>query len=255
MRGDLNEQFQRAQAVTDNGGPRKWLIALIIGFLVMFLVVIILGTVFIVNTFDKFVDSEPGASSGTSNYTENPTASGGFDPFNPTGGGSQTVRPSREQVTEIPIEYGTVTGTSYFSSFSGVSFSAPSDWSVTSAGGENFLSAMNSKDLSASSANLSSNVGINYKSSKSLTYKSAADTIADYKADVQGMANGTILDDDVSATYGGNRFSGIIYKKTVDENFAYYTEILVTELKGYIMEIYVETNSQEELNSIMGMFK
>ena len=49
------------------------------------------------------------------------------------------------------------------------------------------------------------------------------------------------------------RFTGILYKKSSDF-YTGYIQVMVAEVNGYVLEIYVESDTQEELNTVLEMF-
>lgn len=251
---DLNEQFRRAQAVTSDTGLPKWIIALIVGLILTFGLVIIMGTVFVVKMLDKVV-AEP--SDTDSSYSREYSEDSGVDIFGTGNADSDsTAETTRRYQSSKDItanfKFGTVSGTTYYSSFSGVTFEAPSDWSVSSYSESSYVNLLSPKDMSASSKDMTETVIISYEAMKSHSYEDIRDALA---TQIRMASNGTntMINENVSLSFGGNQFTGILYKKSSDF-YTGYIQVMVTEVNGYVLEIYVESDTQEELNTVLEMF-
>lgn len=244
MRNDLNEQFQRAQAAEMDDGPRKWIIALIAGAFLVFGLIVVAGTIFFVKTLDKFFEENPGP--GSSYSSEYDADSSFSDRVSDRNYGSSNSVVSN-------FEYGTVNGNSYYSEFSGVSFKAPSSWVVTGYADSSYSNLLSPRDLSASDDDLSTSVVITYQAMKSHLYKSAEDALEKHM-DTATRENNSLVNSDVTASFGGNQFIGIIYKKTLSDTYSYFTEVLVSEVNGYILEIYIQADTEADLKSTLAMF-
>ncbi|MBQ2499909.1 MAG: hypothetical protein II522_00370, partial [Clostridia bacterium] len=60
MRGDLNDQFQRAQSAANGDNTSERVIIGVAIFMAVCFIAMIVGiTVFVVKTLDKFVEAEP----------------------------------------------------------------------------------------------------------------------------------------------------------------------------------------------------
>ncbi len=254
---DLNEQFQRAQAVTSNDGLPKWVIAVVVGLVLSLGLVIVMGTVFVVKMLDKVVATP---SDSDSSYSEEVvTEDLPIDFFGTSGEQSNDSTKtttnkfqSNDKDITANFKFGTVSGTSYYSEFSGVSFKAPAGWSLSSYSGSSYVNLLSPKDMSASSADMSETVIISYKAMKSHYYKDIRDALS---TQIRMANNGSnaMLNDNVSANLGGNQFTGILYKKSSDF-YTGYIQVMVAEVNGYVLEIYTESDTQDELNSILAMF-
>ena len=150
------------------------------------------------------------------------------------------------------FKFGTVSGTTYFSEFSGVSFKAPAGWSVSSYSGSQYVNLLSPKDMSASSGDMTETVIISYKAKNSHLYDDVRDALS---TQIRMANNGSnsMLDDSVTADFGGNKFTGILYKKSSDF-YTGYIQVIVAEVNGYVMEIYTESDTQEELETVLEMF-
>ena len=247
MRGDLNDQLQRAQARVGEDKAPKYIVIAAAVLLVSFLVAVIAGTVFFIKALDKFTEPSSSDSSitttGQANIfgtTSSTTKKSAFAGFGKTQAGNQQLTSS--------FQYGKVDGTSYYSEFSGISFNAPSGWTLTS-------NLLYPKDFSASSEDLSSSVVLSYEAMSAKSYSSASDALKSSIAIANTGDNAQMMDENISEKFGGNKFTGIKYKKTMDETYAYYVEVLCAEVNGYALKITIQTNTEDELNSVISMFK
>ena len=246
MHNDLNEQFQRAQAAEMDDGPRKWIVALIAGAFLVFGLIIVAGTIFFVKTLDKFFEENP--DSGSSYSSEYDADSNFSDRVSDRDYGSSNFVTSN-------FEYGTVNGNSYYSEFSGISFKAPADWVVTGYSDSSYSNLLSPRDLSASDDDMSTSVVITYQAMKSHLYTKAEDALEKHIDTATTVENNSLVNSDVTASFGGNQFVGIIYKKTMSDTYSYFTEVLVSEVNGYILEIYIQADTEADLKSTLAMFK
>lgn len=249
---DLNEQFQRAQAVSTNDGMPKWLIALIVGMILSLGLIIVMGTVFVVKMLDKVVAAP---SDSDSSYSQEYSEDSQVDIFGTGNADSTAQTTNRFQSSSKDVtanfKFGTVSGTSYYSSFSSVSFEAPSDWSVSSYSESSYVNLLSPKDMSASSKDMSETVIISYEAMKSHFYEDIREALST-QIRMATTGTNTMINENVSASYGGNQFTGILYKKS-SEFYTGYIQVMVAEVNGYVLEIYVESDTQEELNTVLEM--
>ncbi len=218
----------------------KWVpSALIIILAVFFVLLITIGTVLLVrqmNMTEQAVDALPNletsqVSDGNLNYSANgsyDTGSYESGSYDAAGGTSASGYPQ-----------GTVSGTTYHSSFAGVTFTAPSDWSVTSS---------STFDLEAKSADNNSNVKIEFLSTTGGQYGSAAEVIAALKSSID------VSDDNIHETIGGHDFVGFRFKGDNGNGSNAYSELLGTDVNGYAMIIQIIAPSVSDINTILGMF-
>lgn len=239
MRGDLNDQFQRAQTVTDDDNSQKIIVGAAIFMAFVFIVIVVAGLVFFVKTVDKFIEAEPETHISRELATQvNELNQQLYPDVNNNSGNSD-------------FQYGTVEGTNYYSEFSGIKFTAPADWMFTSYAES--LPSSSPKDLTASSGNMSMSVIIQYESMKNYGYKSVDDAI-DSLLSIAENQNSTILDKKAQTKWGGNKFEGIIYKK-VFANYPTYYEVLCTQLNGYCLKITLSASSEQDLSILRAYFK
>lgn len=256
MRLDLNDQLQKGQDLIGDDGRKKKKIAigLAIAFGVSLILLIIFATAFFVKTMDRFLD--PNATPSR-DHTGSYSYSGNEDELAQIAWGTKGEGTSSPYFSQdnsnSNFVYGTVSGTSYYSTFSGVKFNAPADWNLSGYVEGNFSNILAPTDLKASNGDMSASVSINYKSMTNHLYSSAAEALKNYVSQAE-TGNSQMINDSASASFGGNKFNGVIYKKTLDANYTYYIEVLVAEVNGYVLEIYVEAGSADQLASVMAMF-
>lgn len=228
MRGDLNDQFQRAQGVSaDDNTSQKIIIAVAITLAVCFILIVIVGVIFITKTMDKFVDAEGTESYNTEVVTDDT--------------GAIVATPTTE------FQYGVIDGTTYYSSFSGIRFAAPSDWMFTSY--ETARPSKSPKDMSASGNNMSCSVVLQYESIQSNRYNSVTDALDSTQKMIDSYGY-KVLDSNASAKWGGNMFTGMIFVDT----FNNYKEVLVAEVNGYVLKISLTASSDTNLSIIRSYF-
>ncbi len=239
MRGDLNDQFQRAQSATGDDNSQKVIIGAAIFMAFVFIAMIVAGLVFFVKTVDKFVEAEPETHINRELVTQINDLNQQLYPDVGTNSASSN------------FQYGIVDGTSYYSEFSGVKFTAPADWHLTSYAES--IASSSPKDLTASSGNMASSVIIQYESMKNYGYKSIDDAIASI-INIAETQNNTILDKKAQTKWGGNKFEGVIYKKEFAGYPTYY-EVVCTQLNGYCLKITLSASSEQDLSILRAYFK
>ncbi|MCR4747145.1 MAG: hypothetical protein K5836_01595 [Clostridiales bacterium] len=248
MRGDLNDQFQRAQSAANGDNTSERVIIGVAIFMAVCFIAMIVGiTVFVVKTLDKFVEAEPATNINPELVTQindlnNQIFNGGKQ--NPDGGGSIA--------SDSNFKFGTVNGTSYYSEFSGVSFTAPADWLFTSYASDTVSTSP--RDLSATGNHMSSSVVIQYESKKANGYQSTDDALKSTRI-MASEQNNTIVDNKASTKWGGNKFVGIIYKNEVVASYPTYYEVLVAEVNGYMLRITLSAGSENDLAIVRSYFK
>lgn len=248
MRGDLNEQFQRAQnAAGADNTSEKVIIGVAIFVAVCFIAMVIGITVFIVKTIDKFIEAEPATNINPEIVTRINEAN-----KNIFGGDTTDSGSSGSYSGDPNFKFGEVNGTKYYSEYSGVSFTAPGDWILTSYAGTS--SSSSPRDMSATGNNMSSSVVIQYENMKANGYTSADDALNSTRT-VASSQNNSLVDDKASAKWGGNKFRGIIYKNTVVAAYPTYCEVLCAEVNGYVLRITLSAGSENDLAILRTYFK
>lgn len=254
MQKDLKDRLQDIQTenVPNNKKEKKIAIGLAIALVVAILVMIILGTAFVIKIMNALTDSITSAQSGTSVETTTDIFgnSGPVQGARPNRPGNQN---SNDLSSDVPIKYGSVSGTSYFSEFSGLSFDAPDDWNVQSYENSKFSTSLSAKDMSASSHDLMTTVSVSYSSMKAHSYNNIKDALESQKKVATRVENNSMVDENIKETIGGNKFIGIRYKKQLT-NQTYFIQSMVTECNGYALEIYIEANTEKEIDRVVDMF-
>ena len=245
MRGDLNDQFQRAQTAMDDDNSQKVIIGVAAFMAFAFIAMVVAGIVFFVKTVDKFVEAEPETHINREIVTQ-------MDRLNDQlfNGGTGSSLSGEGQSTST-FQYGSVDGTSYYSELSGISFRAPSDWNFTSYAEK--IAPTSPKDLTASSGNMASSVIIQYENMKMYGYKSIDDAIASVTKIAQGQ-NNQIVDKNAKTKWGGNKFEGIIYKKEFVSGYPTYYEVVCTQIGDYCLKITLSASSDSDLSVLRSYF-
>ena len=245
MRGDLNDQFQRAQTAMDDDNSQKIIIGVAAFMAFAFIAMVVAGIVFFVKTVDKFVEAEPETHINREIVTQ-------MDRLNDQlfNGGTGSSLSGEDQSTST-FQYGSVDGTSYYSELSGISFRAPSDWNFTSYAEK--IAPTSPKDLTASSGNMASSVIIQYENMKMYGYKSIDDAIASVTKIAQGQ-NNQIVDKSAKTKWGGNKFEGIIYKKEFVSGYPTYYEVVCTQIGDYCLKITLSASSDSDLSVLRSYF-
>ncbi len=244
MRGDLNDQFQRAQSAgSDDNTSEKIIIIVSIIVALCFISIIIGGTVFFVKTLDKFIDAEPATNINPELVTQiNDINSKIYGGTSSTTSGTGAVTTGSDG-----FEFGSVDGTTYYSKFSGISFVAPSDWIMTSYATNN--PSRSPKDMSASGNGMGCSVTLQYESMKYNNYGDASDALESTKKMIENYGY-TIIDNNATSKWGGNKFKGIIFKDT----FGSYKEVLVSEVNGYVLKITISGSDETNLSICRSYF-
>lgn len=243
MRGDLNDQFQRAQSATsDDNTSEKVIIGVSIFVAVCFIAMIVGITIFVVKTLDKFIETEPSTNISRELVTQINDLNNQI--FN---GGSTSGDTGSVTAASDGFEYGTIEGTTYYSRFSGITFAAPNDWILTSYASNN--PSRSPKDMSASGNGMNCSVTIQYENMKTNNYRSAEAALDSTQKMIDSYGY-TVLEKNASVKWGGNKFTGIIFKDT----FSNYKEVLVAEVNGYILKISLSASSDTNLSICRSYF-
>lgn len=255
---DLKDQLNRAEQYTGTNGEvpnkkNKTAIAVVIAICVV-IIAFIVGIFVVINNFLGHVFDSSDSGNGISTYSYTAGSYNGY-----TGSYNNSVTTTGEQTTAAKegsnyasgstFQAGTVAGTTYQSSFSGIKFTAPSSWTLKAGNG----SASNGviTDLTAQDGGNSNSVAIMYYPlSNSGSYNSASAVLSGLKASLSGVS---VINNNVTLRIAGNSFTGFIY--TAENNgTTIYSEVLGAEVNGYVMILNVNSLSSSDLTTVMNMF-
>ncbi len=216
----------------------------------MFALILIFALIFMITFFGKAAD-RLASDDGTPRYAMSQQGqyggySGGFNTTDLTEDGIEDPA-----VAESPkaFEYGAVAGNNYQSAFSGVKFYAPTDWNVQDHSALGSSSNGTIYDMAATSADGETSVAVIYYPLNS-QYKSASSMLNAMKKNTAGE----MLNDTVSIRKGGKNFTGYLY--TVEQNgTTTYSEVIGTEVNGYIVIIQAKGWTTNQLSAAMSYFK
>ena len=145
------------------------------------------------------------------------------------------------------FQYGTVSGTTYRSAFSGITFTAPSNWKVTGGTQTGQSSSTAVMDLDASNPDGTMSVKMEYFSKNGGQYGSSGELLAALKSSI------TTSKDDIHLQIGGRNFEGFLFRgKNGGKNA--YSEILATEVDGYILVLQIIAPKTSDITTILNMF-
>lgn len=249
---DFNEQLNRAERAAASGkGKRgstvnKPVVAAIVSFCVVVLALLIVMIVVFAKFFNQATDVllEDSGTKNSFGNTYNGYA-GSYEAYNNNTAGTTS------KTTPVPADfsYGVVAGTNYESSFSGLKFYGPKDWTLqdhtalgSSSNGTLYDMAGQSGDGQTSVAVLFYPLNRKYSSSTAMLKAMQANT------------EGTILNDTVSLRKGGNNFTGYVY--TAEESgTTTYNEVIGAEVNGYILIIQVKAWTSNQLSAAVAYFR
>lgn len=249
---DFKDQLNRAQSIADEGNSKrgsyynKPAIAVVTAICLVILAMVIVMLVIFGKACNTAADVLLDDSSN-STYANN-LYSGQYSGYSGT---YQTTEAQTEKTNAAPADfsYGVVAGTNYESSFSGLKFYGPSGWILQDHSALGSSSNGTLYDMAAQSADGETSVAVLYYPLNS-KYKSAP---AMLKA-MQANTDGTILNDSVSIRKGGNSFTGYIYSNN-ESGTTTYSEVIGTEVDGYILLIQAKAMSSNELSAAIAYFR
>ncbi len=250
---DFKDQLNRAQSIADEGNSKrgsyynKPAIAVVTAIcLVILAMVIVMLVIFgkACNTAaDVLLDD-----SNNSTYANN-IYSGQYSGYSGNYQSNTAEQTEKTNAAPADFSYGVVAGTNYESSFSGLKFYGPSGWILQDHSALGSSSNGTLYDMAAQSSDGETSVAVLYYPLNS-KYKSAT---AMLKA-MQANTDGTVLNDSVSIRKGGNSFTGYIY--TNNENgTTTYSEVIGTEVDGYVLLIQAKAMSSNELSAAIAYFR
>lgn len=237
MRGDLNEQFQRAQSAGDDDNTQKIIIIVAAVVFLCFLAGLVGFVAFGVKTVDKIIETPAATNLDPTAIDKLSDQVSTIYDYGTTG-----TTASKSSTTTSDFVYGTVEGTTYYSTFSGVSVKAPDDWVMTSY--ESSIPGRSPKDMSASGDGIS--IVIQYENMEYFDYETADDALETTRTVASSNGNQLIEDDQV-AKWGGNKFKGLIYKKTMGTYLVTYYEVFACEINGYAMKVTISGQSTDDI--------
>ena len=150
--------------------------------------------------------------------------------------------------TGSEFEYGTIKGNTYKSKFSGITFDAPSGWTLRGAS-KSTVTPTSILDLDARNSTGTMSVKLQYFSLSGGNYKSSGDVLnALYKqvgSDVEVKAT--------SHKIAGNNFTGFAFDGMNGQDMA-RSEVLVTQVNGYALVLQIVAPTQKDIDNILKNF-
>lgn len=244
---DLKKQLSTTEQGTSRGegggdGARKGILIAAIVLFVLFIMFAIVAVFFLI---DKgFSASTQFASQALETTREFTYADSSAYGYSDTDTATATAA-SGSSGSSGSITAGTVSGTTYSSAFSGISFSAPSSWTVKAGDGD-----ISNPDLEAHNASNTMSAEAQYFDLSGSNYSKASQVVSALKNQVD---SDTIVKDNVSVSIGGHKFKGFIFKGTSDGSTV-YSEILGADVSGYALVIQIIAPTSSNLTTIVNMF-
>lgn len=150
--------------------------------------------------------------------------------------------------TGSEFEYGTIKGNTYKSKFSGMTFDAPSGWTLVGAS-KSSVTPTSVLDLNAYNSSGTMNVKLQYFSLSGGNYSSTDQVLKALK---------TQLGSDVeleskSKSIAGNNFKGFAFDGVSGQDTA-RSQVMVAQVKGYALVLQVVAPTQSDINKILKNF-
>lgn len=252
----LKEQLDGKPQKKVKPSSNKWPLPVMIIIIAVFLVLIIVfGTVMLNRYFKaskQSVDSLPDltySEQGAGSYGTAGTAGtyGGSQYGDGSATGSNAPGMSSDYGSGSSFQYGTISGNVYKSAFSGITFTAPSNWTLKGGASSGQSSASAVLDLDASNPGKTMSVKIEYFSLSGGKFNSSTELLAALKSGI------TTTKDNIKVQLGGHDFNGFIFRGT-NGGQAAYSELLVADVGGYAMAIQIIAPTSSDLTTILNMF-
>ncbi len=258
---------ERPQKSKEPGNPKKPLIAAGIAIAAVFLLFIIGAGILAVNFLNRLTEDDTSTgqvttmtysikqrSDLTGAYSRSVYANtdSAYDLYGEDAadmeGDTTLPNVTSEYGTGAEFEYGTIKGTKYTSKFSGITFDAPSGWTLKGAS-KSTVTPTSVLDLDAKNSTGSMSVKLQYFSLSGGSYTSVSQV---------KKALLTQIGDETSVTtksrkIAGNNFSGYAFDGRNGQETA-RSEILVAQVKGYALVLQVIAPDQADIDNILKNF-
>lgn len=146
------------------------------------------------------------------------------------------------------FEYGTIKGSTYKSEFSGITFDAPSGWTLRGAS-KSTVTPTSVLDLDARNSTGTMSVKLQYFSLSGGNYTSSGQVLNALKAQV---GDGVKVEGK-SKKIAGNNFTGFAFDGMNGQDAA-RSEVLVTQVNGYALVLQVVAPDQDDIDNILKNF-
>ena len=153
-----------------------------------------------------------------------------------------------EYGTGAEFEYGTIKGNTYKSKFSGITFDAPSGWTLKGAS-KGTVTPTSVLDLDARNSSGSMSVKLQYFSLSGGNYTSTKQVMNALKAQV---GNDVEMQTKIRVVSGLN-FAGFAFDGMNGQEVA-RSQVMVTEVKGYALVLQVVAPTQKDIDNILKNF-
>lgn len=150
--------------------------------------------------------------------------------------------------TGSEFEYGTIKGNKYKSKFSGITFDAPSGWTLQGAS-KSTVTSTSILDLNARNSTGSMSVKLQYFALSGGNYSSTAQVLKALKSQV---GSDTEVQDKAK-NIAGNNFKGFAFDGVSGQEVA-RSQVMVAEVKGYALVLQVVAPTQSDVDNILKNF-
>lgn len=250
----LKEQLDGKPQKQAKPHSNKWPMPVMIIIVSVFLILIIVFGAVMLNryfrTSKQAVDNLPDltySEQGAGTYGTAGTAGAYGDQYGQGAAGSSAPGLSSDYGSGSSFQYGTISGTTYKSAFSGITFTAPSNWTLRGGASSGQTSATAVLDLDAANPGNTMSVKIEYFALSGGKFNSSTEVLATLKSGI------TTTKDNIKVQLGGHEFNGFIFRgKNGNQNA--YSELLVADVSGYAMAIQIIAPTTNDLTTILNMF-
>ena len=150
--------------------------------------------------------------------------------------------------TGSEFEYGTIKGSTYKSKFSGITFDAPSGWTLKGAS-KSTVTPTSVLDLDARNASGSMSVKLQYFALSGGSYTSTSQVMKALKAQV----GDEVATDSKTQNISGLNFSGFAFDGLSGQETA-RSQVMVAQVKGYALVLQVVAPTQKDIDNILKNF-
>lgn len=252
----------REKKVSSSGDSNKPIIAAVIAIVAVVLLFFIIIGILFMNVVGRFAEDDsdqittitfsmktrPTGYDSLYSYTGSAADLYGEEGAAELAGETTLPKVTNNYGTASEFQYGTIKGTKYTSKFSGLTFDAPSSWTLQGAT-KSSVTPTSVLDLYAYNSNKTMSVKLQYFALEGGSYTSTTQVLNALKKQVGSNTEIT----SVTKRVGSRTFSGFSFDGMNGQDMA-RSLVMVTQVEGYALVLQVVAPTQSDVDNILKNF-
>lgn len=267
MARSIKSEKPQRKAKSLQNDPNRTVKAAVIAIIVVFFLMIIFLGVLLVNFIGRFAEDDNAQittvtysikqredfQNGYNGRLYESVTNNAYDLYGEEGAAEMEGETTLPKVTSnygtgSEFEYGTIKGNTYKSKFSGITFDAPSGWTLRGAS-KSTVTPTSVLDLDARNSTGSMSVKLQYFALSGGSYSNTSQVMKALKAQV----GDDVETDTKNQNISGLNFAGFAFDGRSGQETA-RSQVMVAQVKGYALVLQVVAPTQKDIDNILKNF-